>query len=466
MTITFVGSGTSATGNNASVTPVAHASTAAGDLVLVCASIRNSGTGTVNVPTGWTRVDGTANITILGRIWEAGDVIPAITFANGVANADTIAQTVTFRGVEPRLPDCVGATNSRTNSSAQNIDYTLLDVPGAAHAVLLYVWKQDDNTGVSTPAGFTAGPSTSTTTGDDASQAIKYQIQTTEADISSGTLTVTGGGSAISRAIIIALRPAAAIAVQTQAVYPSRVLVSVTGLTVGVDEVQVVRTVGGEDTVLRSGVSASPVTDTSYLVVDAELPFGVPVTYAAIVNGTVRYETSPTTYTLTGGKVALTDAITGVAAETVILAWNELAYDRQSTVYKVGARNVVVSGDLGQWEADITFYMESDSSQSQMLELLDTATGSVMQIRQPGGYAGVDSYVAVTAVKQSRFSQDGTDPRRTWTLHCVQVDGWASTLEASGYTLQDIYDFYGASGTLADLNSDFTTLLDIAQAAF
>lgn len=466
MTITFVGAGTSATGNNASVTPVAHASTAAGDLVLVCASIRNSGTGTVDVPTGWTRLDGTANLSILGRIWQAGDTIPAITFTGGVANADTIAQTVTFRGVEPRLPDAVGAANSRTNGSTQNIDYTLLDVPGAAHAVLLVVWKQDDNTGVSTPAGFTAGPSTSTTTGDDSSQAIKYQIQTTETDITAGTLTVTGGAAAISRAIIIALRPAAAIAVQEQAVWPPRVLVSVTGLTVGVDDVQVVRTVAGADTVLRAGVSAMPVVDTSFLVVDAELPFGVPVTYAAIVNGTVRYETAPSTYTLTGGKVALSDAITGVAAETVILAWPERSWDRQSTIYKVGARNVVVSGDLGQWESDITFYMESDSAQEQMLELLDTATGAVVQIRQPGGYAGVDSHVAVTSVRQPRFSQDGTDPRRTWILHCVQVDGWASTLEASGYTLQDIYDFYGASGTLADLNSDFATLLLIAQAAF
>lgn len=464
MTITYVGAGTSATGNNASVTPVAHASTAVGDLVLVGASIRNSGTGTVDTPSGWTRISGSNNFSVFGKIWAAADAIPAITFTGGATNADTIAQTITLRGEELKFNDVIGAASGQLNSSAQDIAIPALDVPGDNHAVVIFLWKQDDVTTIANPTGaFTTAVTTSSTAGDDAGQAIKYSIQTTETDLASGTLTVTGGAAAISRAIVIAVRPAAALAVTEQTSYPPSVLVSLTGLVDGVDTVAIYRSVDGEETLLRGGASAGIVTDPSYLVLDAELPMGVPVSYVAVVNSSVRYTTDPVTYTLPGGKVALSDAISGLSVEAVILAWNELTYDRQSSVFRVGGRNIIVSGDLGQWEADITFYLTSDSANEQFRELLEASTEGVLQIRQPGGYAGVDSYVAVTTAKQARFSQDGSDPRRTWVLHCVQVDGWAPTLEASGATLQDIYDFYGSTGTLADLAGDYATLLALAQ---
>lgn len=464
MTITYIGAGTAATAVNASVTPVAHANTAVGDLVLVFASIRNSGTGTVDTPAGWSLITGSANFAVLGHFWETGDVIPAITFTGGVANADTIGQTITFRGVEPRLNDAVGAAISQLNASAQNVDYPALAVPGGNHAVVICMWKQDDNTGVTTPAGFTAVASTTTTTGDDASQAVRYQIQTTDTDITAGTLTVSGGAAAISRSAVIALRPAAAFAVQEQDTWPASVLATVTGVQHGIDQVTVVRQVAGVDTVLRGGESADPIQDTSFVVLDAELPFGVPVRYAAIVNGGVRYDTDAVTYTLVGGKVALTDAITGLAVESTILAWDSKQLDRAATVYRVGDRNIVVSGDLGQFQAALTLYQETDTANAQLKELLANATEATIQIRQPGGYADVDCYVVVLAAAPTRFSQDGSDPRRTWVLQVAEVDGWAPALEAQGFTLQDIYDFYASAGTLADLADDHATLLAVAQA--
>lgn len=462
--ITYVGAGTAAAGVNASLNPDAHVNVAVGDLVLIFASIRNSGVGTVNLPAGWSLVSGTANAVVIARIWETGDAMPTITFNGGVANADTMARSFAFRGTEPRLNAAIGASTSQLNGSAQDIAYPALSVPGANHAVLIFAWKQDDSSGVSTPAGFTAIAHNSVTTGDDATQAVRYQIQTTDTDISSGTLTVTGGAAAISRSFVIAIRPSAEIAIQTQDSWPPRVLVTVSGLTHGHDEVEVVRRVGGVETTLRGGVSDSPIQDSVFLVTDAELPFGVPVTYTAIVNGAVRYDSATTTYTLTGGKVALTDATTGLAVETVIIAWETKQRDRKSTTYRVGARNIVVSGDLGQFEADVRFYLEADAANEQMKDLLEQCSSGVIQIRQPGGYAGVDCYAAVTSAVETRFSQDGSDERRTWLLHLVEVDGWAPTLEAQGFTLQDIYDFYGSSGTLQDLSDDHATLLDIAQA--
>lgn len=255
---------------------------------------------------------------------------------------------------------------------------------------------------------------------------------------------------------------AVAIAATAQTAWPPRVLVQVTGLTIG-NSITVYRSVGGERTALRGGTSTS-VTDTSFLVLDAELPFGIPVTYVARVNAATDYATSATAYALPGGKVALSDAISGLSAEAVILAWDSSTFQRQATVFKVGARNVVVAGALGQPEQDITLYAETDTASALLLALFTDATSAIVQIRQPGGYADVDGYYAITSAERGRFSQDGTDPRRTWTVRAVSVDGWPSALQAAGFTLQDIYDYYGASGTLADLAADYPTLLSVAQA--
>lgn len=254
---------------------------------------------------------------------------------------------------------------------------------------------------------------------------------------------------------------AVAITATEQDVYPPRVLVSVTGLTLG-DAIELFRVVGGERTEVRAGTSSS-VTDTSFLTVDAELPFGVPVSYVAVVNSSTEYSTSATTYTLNGGKPVLTDAISGLAAEVVIRAWDEKRYNRQSSVFRVGGRNVVVSGDSGMFEGSIELYTETTSSRDNVMELLVDATEGVVQLRQPGGYDGVDSHLAVTGVSERRFSQDGTDERRLITIDAVEVEGWAPALEARGFTYADLENLYTGL-TYADLAAAHATYLDLAQA--
>lgn len=469
MTITYVGAGAASTGNNAGLTPALPSGLADGDLLLAVASIRNSGTGTVAGATGWSPVAASGNLAVLGRFYNGSVTAPVITFSGGVANADTIARVVAVRGVAPdALSQSVWA--DLLNSSAQNIAFPALDVPGDGYGLLMALWKQDDATSLTTPAGWTAVGLTSTTTGDDASQALFYQIQTTETDISSGSSTVTGGASAISRGLLLALKPAAAITTNLQDVYPPRVQVVVTGLTVG-DSLAVYRVVAGQRTLVRASV-VDAVADTAFVVVDAELPFGVPVSYVAVAAGTGEYTTSSATYDLPGGKVALSDAITGQAAEVVILNIGDQSYARDSARMRVAGRNVVVTGPAGQAEGSYDLYTETTSAHQNLLELLANATEATAQIRQPGislvsgdPYDGVDAYLAVDAWSVKRFSQDGSDPRRITTIQFAQTDGWAPNLAARGFTYEQMVDFY-VGQTYADLAGDYATYLDLAQADF
>lgn len=253
-----------------------------------------------------------------------------------------------------------------------------------------------------------------------------------------------------------------AITATTQDTWPPRVLVSVTGLTVG-DGIEVYRAVAGRRTLVRAGTATTA--DTSFLRTDAELPFGQPVSYVAVINDTTEYATGPVTYALPGGRVAVSDAISGDAAETVILAWPERTRDRDSTVFRVGGRTVVVSGPMGQPTGDIELFTSTTAAYDDLMALFSSATEGVVQIRQPGGYDGVDSYLAVLAATERRWSQDGSDPRRIVVVQAAEVEGWAPALENRGTTLQDIADAYNVL-TLADLAADYPTLLALAQGEF
>lgn len=461
MTITYVGAGTATTGNNSAVTPGAVTGIATGDLTLIAASIRNSGVGTVNTPTGWTKVAESGNAAVLARFRQTGDSLPSVTFTGGVANADTIARAVAFRGVAIELDRLTPVV--QLNGSAQNVAYPAITLADR-YAVLTMLWKQDDATAYSTPSGFTAIGMTSTTTGDDASQALFYEILTTGATIPLGSSTVTGGAAAISRGLMLAIKPAPAISAVEQDAFPPRVLVSVTGLDLG-DDVSVYRVVAGQRTLVRDG-SITQVTDPSFLRVDSELPFGVPVSYVAVINDQAEYATSATTYTLPGGdqaKLILSDAITGASAEAIVKAWDEKDYARRSSTFKVGGRNVVISGELGMFEASIELFFEAYSSGQNFKDLVATATEGVIQLRAPSVlYDGVSCYVAVTGARERRFSQDGSDGRRTWVIDVAEVEGWAPGLQAVGFTYGDVATFYG-TGTYADAAGDYATYLAAEQ---
>lgn len=257
-----------------------------------------------------------------------------------------------------------------------------------------------------------------------------------------------------------------ALTVTTLDTYPPRNIVSATGLIPG-DFITVERRVGGEYTTLR-GADQAETGDYSFLITDAEFPFGIPVSYRATVESLyvgASLASDNATYELTGGKVALSDAITGNAAEVVITAWPTRTRSRQTSSFIVNGRTVVVAGPLGTGASEIEFFTETDSARDNFLELMETATAGVIQIRQSGPYSGVDCYVAVQSVTEDRWSQDGTDQRRLWTLSVVEVDPWSDAYETLGTTLQDVADAYFGL-TLADLAGDYGSLLDLAQGDF
>lgn len=217
----FIAAGTVATGNNASVVPGLPAGMTAdvGQSLYLHAAIRNSGTGVPDTPAGWTTVVNNGNMKVFHRYYQTGDTAPTVTFTGGVANADTMARIYGFSGVgntiggafHPRLSLYrTPGTADSLNASTQNIAYPAYYMHGRQKCVvMIFAWKQDDWTGVAPPAGFTEMGDNSTTTGDDAGLAAYYQIQPfgTATNTAAGTLVVTGGASAISRASVVAFRP-------------------------------------------------------------------------------------------------------------------------------------------------------------------------------------------------------------------------------------------------------------------
>jgi hypothetical protein len=209
----YIAAGAVASADNASVTPALPAGITpdVAQLLVIWATIRNSGTGTVNTPTGWTvlaQVSPQRNVTVFGRYYVTGDAAPTITFTSGAAGATCMARMFAFSALSMALASGtkpVPAAHLQLNSSAQNIAYPALTVNRDGSVALLFVWKQDDFSALSTPSGFTAVSADATTTGDDAGIGVYYDL--TGASAAAGTITVTGGASAISRAVVLALRP-------------------------------------------------------------------------------------------------------------------------------------------------------------------------------------------------------------------------------------------------------------------
>ncbi len=454
---TYVGAGAPAAADNATVTPALPAGLAEDDLMVAVATIRNS-SGVVATPAVWVPLLADGHVLVVGRHYVTGDAAPAFTFTGGSAGDTTQGVVFALRTATMYLRNGPLASS---NASAANVAIPAAYTPGRDGCVNLAIaWKQAAWTSVAALTGMTEALDAPSTTGSDSSIAVDYRIDTTAAAMPAGPFVVTGGAAAISKGYTLSLDQQAFITAVEQDVYPPRVLVSVTNLIIG-DAVELYRVVSGVRTLVRAGTAES-VTDPAFLRIDAEIPFGVPVHYVAVVEG-AEYSTDPVTYTLPGGKVALTDAITGLAAEVTILAWPTKDYRPNATVFRVGGRNVAVTGQTPGHASTIDLYVETTSSLENLRDLLANATEGTIQMRQPGGYDGVDGYLAVLGAPERRFSQDGSDERRVVSLEVVEVESWAEALEAAGYTYADLEALYTGL-TYADLAGDYATYLVLAQA--
>jgi hypothetical protein len=261
---------------------------------------------------------------------------------------------------------------------------------------------------------------------------------------------------------------AATSAVEISGTYPHRVLVSVTGISVG-DRVQVYRVVNGRMTAIRGGYLMSADT-TALVVTDNELPFGVPVFWRTRINGHLPtfYDSNSATLNigLPGSKVCISDAITGLSSEVVIRAWDKVSYTADNTRYKVGGKTIVVSGEgkSGQFDADIELYFAALSAKDQFFAMWNNATSGVLQLRRAVSNGWIDEcYFSILDYDVERFSNEVDDERRIVRMSIAQTDPWPASFKAKGFTLQDLANLY-VGKTLADLNLDYPTLLSVAQA--
>lgn len=217
--MSFVAAGTASQANNTSITPGVPAGVVAGDLLLMLVAIRNSGTGTPNTPSGWTKLVDAGNVCLFGKVAGGSESAPTVTFTGGVANADTSGQMAAFRGIA-LTP--VGIA-SALNASAQDIATPGFDLNEAVSlaALVYFGWKQDDWTSVAPVTNGIEIGEPSTTTGDDQGIVWNYRLITTFSfsNIAPRSFVVTGGAAAISRGGVAVFEPT--IASQSNSITPT-----------------------------------------------------------------------------------------------------------------------------------------------------------------------------------------------------------------------------------------------------
>lgn len=197
-------------GSNATLTP-ALPSIQDDDVLVLVAAIRNSGSGVPDTPFDWDRLPvfpENSNVQVFITTAFTGMASPDVTFTGGVANATTSAVITRLRYSVPQAWPALGMLregHAWLNSSAQNIAYPMLRVSHPYSTVFVVGWKQDDWTSVATLAGATELFDVSSTTGDDQGLVCDVFTNVSPSDIPTGSFTVTGGASAISRAATFSL---------------------------------------------------------------------------------------------------------------------------------------------------------------------------------------------------------------------------------------------------------------------
>jgi hypothetical protein len=215
--VTYRSTGTAAHAANASVVPGLPAGHAQGDLLLLWACTRNAAQGVPATPAGYSVFGITDQGRLFGKIRGASESAPTVTFTGGGdATMSVSAQMAAFTKVQAVTGEAQGVANA----SAQNIT-TPTAIPQADNSLIIWAgWKQDDWTGSTKPAAATAEVGdTSTTLGDDQGVTWAYLVQDAKAVVAASSFAITGGVSAISRAMVIEFL--AATTSQTGSITPS-----------------------------------------------------------------------------------------------------------------------------------------------------------------------------------------------------------------------------------------------------
>lgn len=211
---TFIGVGSAISGTNAdplSLSPTWHASTAAGDLLVL--TLTGNFTAPDNWPpapsgTGWTLVfaanfdGGTAQDGLKRAVWikkvmpgEVGPTSLSMTFFGMVGLGDGQAQIATFRNVRPVV--LLGGVGGSQPASTSLVRFPNVSVSENFATVIAEVNSGNATgwTSVAASSGFTMMSSPGATR---ASLAWQYQVQGLATNVASADLTITGGSHAQS----------------------------------------------------------------------------------------------------------------------------------------------------------------------------------------------------------------------------------------------------------------------------
>lgn len=219
MAITSVGTGTAQNNTNgSSITPTRHASTTIGDLVVVLVGQKNStdyttiteGGGTYTRLLGFNGSSG-SSLTLWGKIMTASESDPQFSSADTTAGRTLIGQCHVFRGTLNTVSDIVAHSATGSGGAAAAITVPALTVTTdntvvVACGIRANQWAAEDIAALSTMTEIGQPERTSSAT-----VALKWDrvIQTTAANISSGSWTSTINTGAYA-ALIVAIKEAAA----------------------------------------------------------------------------------------------------------------------------------------------------------------------------------------------------------------------------------------------------------------
>jgi hypothetical protein len=485
MTISFGTTGTQSTHTD-TITPALVGS--AGNLAVLQVVSGHPLDSVPSTPSGWTLVGsasggggtfgasaGPRRLTYFARVLLGGDANPTTAIPSGSSGSLIAGRIISLSktaGTGWRWAASFGDDQtSGTGFSAAGAsaltwkagDFALIGYGVASNA-------DSYTTEAITAAGITFGSVTeradaAVATGNGATVALA------SCSVSSGTATVaptvtaTLASASIGIAGVMRVREASSdIAVSAQSVVPPRNLVSATGLT-GDDIVTIslLRQAGSDLEPVRAASSVDVTGQASFLRVDAEQPFGISLTYSAVltdVNGTQWTITaSPITSTVTSDVIS--DAIRGVGAAVKIESPLEWKRDRDATSFNINGRIVVVGRPRSSRSGTITVRCETDEAGDALNDILDNATEGTILVRKQTSLPRLDGTYALI---DDTESPNWYDEYRWFALNTVKADDWPDVMEAAGFTLADIAANFSI---LSDISAFFPgTLLSIAQYDF
>jgi hypothetical protein len=483
MTISYIAAGTLASAAD-TVTPAYPAGATSGRLAVLQVVSAHPNASIPSTPSGWTLAGtfsggggvfaagtGPRRLTWFMRELVGSDAAPTTAIPSGSTGSGIGAQIIVLSrsaGTGWRWDVAFGEdTTSGTGFSAAAT--SALTLKTGDFAVLGYaVASSTASVGTETAAatGITFGTVTHQISNAIASgYTSRLAVATGAVTAGTGTQTPTVGATltaaSTGAAGLLRIREASAsIAATAQSVFPPRNLVSVTGMT-GDDIVTatVYRQVSGSLTAVRAASNVDVTGVNALLRVDAEQPFGVSLNYAAVLTDVagVQWTVYSGAITSTVTSDVVSDAIRGTGAAVKIEAPLEKKRDREAVQFNVSGRIIVQGRPRSAPALNFQLRTETDEDGDNLNEVFDSATEGVFLIRKQTSLTRLDGHYALLSDNEA---PTWYDEYRWFTLDSVKADAWPDSMEAAGFTLQDIADNFS---TLQDIRSAFPgTLLDIA----